>query len=82
VKDLQDYSGDMGLANSIRGLHETLRKVPQEGQNPPPNVSFFHLNKHSLINSLEAEIYESTGLHADAYSALPYEISPVLSESL
>jgi hypothetical protein len=55
--------------------------MPQEGQNPPPNVLFSHLNKHSLINSLEAEIYESTGLHADAYSALPCEISPVLSEN-
>jgi hypothetical protein len=65
-----------------RGLHETLRKVLQEGQNPPPSVLFSHLNKHSLINSLEVKICESTGLHADASSALPYEISPVLSESL
>src|SRR5215475_244439 len=65
-----------------RGLHETLRTAPQAGQNPPPNVLISHLNNHSLINSLEVKIYESTGLHADASSALPYEISPVLSESL
>jgi hypothetical protein len=39
------------------------------------------LNKHSLIDSLEAEVYESAGFRAGACLAPPYNISHMLSES-
>jgi hypothetical protein len=49
------------------GLHETCRRMLQEGKKSPAPVSYVHLNKHRLINSFEAEVYESAGFRNGAY---------------
>lgn len=51
------------------GLNETCRRMPQEGKKSPAPVSNVHLNKHRLINLLEAEVYESAGFRNGAYLA-------------
>jgi hypothetical protein len=45
------------------------------------SLSYCCLNKHSLINSLGAEVHETVGLSDGAHAVLPYKISPLLLES-
>ena len=64
-----------------RPLNETYGKRCQKRQKAPPGVSYSHLNKHRLINSLEGYIDETGLCHRNTRTVLPPKISPKLPES-
>ena len=64
-----------------RPLNETLGKVLFQRRKPPSGVSFSHLNKHRLINSLEEYIDETGLCRENTQTSLPLEISPKVPES-
>jgi len=74
--------GASEFANSIRPLHETLKKYCRRRLKAGADVSSSHLNKHRLINSLTANLDETCPCHINAQAVLPPKISRLLPGSL
>src|SRR5262245_7245268 len=64
-----------------RSLNEPRRKRCQMRQKARLGVSYSHLNKHRLINSLEGWINETGLWHRNTRTGLPPKISPKLPGS-
>jgi len=65
-----------------RSLNEPRRKRCQMRQKARLGVSYSHLNKHRLINSLEGWIDETGLWHRNTRTGLPPKISPKLPGSV
>jgi hypothetical protein len=74
-------SCETDFAISVRPLNETLRNCLQRRLKARADVSSSHLNKHSLINSLAAQLDETCPYHVNAQAVLPPKISPLLPGS-
>src|SRR4029450_2187588 len=70
-----------GSPTVSRPVNETLGRVLFQRRKPPSGVSFSHLNKHRLINSLEEYIDEPGLCRENTQTGLPLEISPKVPES-
>ena len=79
--DVSDHHGVLLTSAGWGSLNEPWRKRCQMRQKARLGVSYSHLNKHRLINSLEGWIDETGLSHRNTRTGLPPKISPKLPES-